>query len=389
MLDLSSWHAKAIFGAMALAIGFFLFFPVYWLVASSLKADAELYSLTPTLVPQSLTLEHFATAIFQGDLPLHLGNSLIVSLSSAAINATLAIYAGYSFAKYRYAGRRPIMLFMLSAQMFPFGLLLITIYLSFTGWGLLDTRLGLMLSYIVFALPVATYMLYSYFAQVPNELIEAARADGAADLRVFHTIVLPISIPPIVTVFLYSFMWSWNDLLYSLTLIILEDKRTIGPGLLLNYLNESNVDWGRSDGGLAACRAPRRPRLHGVATILHPGRDGGSGQVSPERDAGETLRGAFPVLCCTPFREDGAIAEDEFDSITEFAIECGVDGVVYPGTASEVGTLTGEERSAMVGRLGQRLAGRVPLIVGASASAPGEVIAHAREGQSPALRRRW
>ena len=133
--------------------------------------------------------------------------------------------------------------------MFPFGLLLISLYPMMSNLGLLDTRPGLILSYIVFALPVATYMLYSYFTQVPDELIDAARADGASDLRIFHTIVIPISIPPIITVFLYSFMWSWNDLLYSMTLIVSDDKRTIGPGLLLTYLNETNADWG---GAMAA-----------------------------------------------------------------------------------------------------------------------------------------
>ena len=264
MLDLHGWRAKAIFGAVALGIGFFLFFPIYWLAVSALKPDAELYSLTPTLWPRGATLEHFRTALVEGGLPRHLANSLIVSLSSAAINATLAVYAGYSFAKYRYFGRKPVMLFMLSAQMFPFGLLLITIYPMFTGLGLLDTRVGLMLSYIVFALPVATYMLYSYFSQVPNELIEAARADGASDLRILHTIVLPISIPPVVTVFLYSFMWSWNDLLYSLTLIVSEDKRTIGPGLLLTYLNESNADWG---GAMAASLLAAAPVVLGFMAL--------------------------------------------------------------------------------------------------------------------------
>lgn len=264
MLDLSTWQAKAIFAAGAIAIGFFLFFPVYWLVISSLKPNHELYLLSPTLWPNEVTLDHFRTALFEGGLPLHLTNSLIVSLSSAAINATLAVYAGYSFAKYRYFGRKPIMLFMLSAQMFPFGLLLITIYPMFTDWGLLDSRLGLVFSYIVFALPVATYMLYSYFSQVPNELIEAARADGASDLRILHTIVLPISVPPIVTVFLYSFMWSWNDLLYSLTLIVSDDKRTVGPGLLLNYLNESNADWG---GAMAASLMAAAPVVIGFMAL--------------------------------------------------------------------------------------------------------------------------
>lgn len=264
MLDLRSVQAKLVFGAFALVIGFFLFFPVYWLVVSALKPDAELYRLQPTLFPEALTLAHFRKAIFQGNLPLHLSNSLIVSLSSATINTVLAVYAGYSFAKYRYFGRKPVMLFMLSAQMFPFGLLLITIYPAFSDLGLINTRFGLMISYIVFALPVATYMLYSYFSQVPNELIEAARADGASDLRILHTIVLPISFPPIITVFLYSFMWSWNDLLYSLTLIVSESKRTVGPGLLLTYLNEVNSDWG---GAMAASLLAALPVIVGFMLL--------------------------------------------------------------------------------------------------------------------------
>ncbi|WP_108663372.1 carbohydrate ABC transporter permease [Acuticoccus kandeliae] len=264
MLDLTSTRAKIVVGATAIGIGFFLFFPVYWLVVSSFKSDAELYRVTPTLFPETITLTHFIKALTVGKLPLQLANTLAVSLGSAAVNATLAVYAGYSFAKYRYAGRRPIMLFMLSAQMFPFGLLLITIYPLLTGWGLLDTRFGLMLSYIVFALPVATYMLYSYFSQIPNELIDAARADGASDLRIFHTIILPISMPPIITVFLYSFMWSWNDLLYSLTLIVSDDKRTVGPGLLLTYLNDSHSDWG---GAMAASLLASIPVIVGFVLL--------------------------------------------------------------------------------------------------------------------------
>lgn len=249
MFDLSSTTAKIVFGVALALIAFFLFFPIYWLVISAFKPNAELYRIDPTFFPHGLTFDHFVAALTQGKLPTYLFNSLVTSGSSACLNTLLALYAGYSFAKYRYVGRQPVMLFMLSAQMFPFGLLLISIYPTMTSLGLIDTRPGLILSYIVFALPVATYMLYSYFNQVPDELIDAARADGASDVRIFHTIVIPISIAPIVTVFLYSFMWSWNDLLYSMTIIVSEDKRTIGPGLLLTYLNETNADWG---GAMAA-----------------------------------------------------------------------------------------------------------------------------------------
>jgi multiple sugar transport system permease protein len=161
MFDLSSRSAKIVFGLSLLLIGFYLFFPIYWMVTSSFKANGELYQVIPTWYPHEFTFAHYWSAIAESKLLVYLGNSLITSGSSALINTVLAVYAGYSFAKYRYFGRQPIMLFMLSAQMFPFGLLLISIYPLMTNLGLLDTRPGLILSYIVFALPVATYMLYS------------------------------------------------------------------------------------------------------------------------------------------------------------------------------------------------------------------------------------
>ncbi|MCM0019764.1 MAG: carbohydrate ABC transporter permease [Tagaea sp.] len=256
MLDLTSRAARIVFGGTLVAMALFLFFPIYWLGISAFKGNAELYRIIPTLWPKAPTLEHFVTAFGRGRLLDQLGNSLMVSGSAAAINTMLAMYAGYSFAKFRYAGRRATMLLLLSAQVFPFGLLLISLYPLVTSLGLIDTHLGLTLSYIVFALPVSTYMLYSYFSQIPSELIEAARADGAGELRIFHTIVLPVSVPALVTVFLYGFMWSWNDLLYSLTLIVSESKRTIGPGLLLSYLNEVNADWG---GAMAASLVASSP----------------------------------------------------------------------------------------------------------------------------------
>ncbi len=249
MFDLRTTHAKIVFFGALVLMMVFLFFPIYWLIATSFKPDAELYRIIPTAFPESPVLDHYIVALTSGRLPLFLKNSAITAISATLLNTALAVYAGYSFAKFRYRGRKPTMLFMLSAQMFPFGVLLISLYPMLNAWGLLDTRLGLTISYIVFALPVSTYMLYSYFSQIPDDLIEAARADGAGELRILHTIILPISIPAVVTVLLYGFMWAWNDLLYSLTLITSTDKRTIGPGLLLTYLNETNSDWG---GAMAA-----------------------------------------------------------------------------------------------------------------------------------------
>jgi multiple sugar transport system permease protein len=256
MFDLSSPLARGVFLTAMAVIALFLFFPIYWLIISAFKDNGELYQIIPTLFPHQPVLTHFETAFGQGHLLRNLRNSVIVSGSAASLNTLLAIYAGYSFAKFRYGGRRTVMVLLLSAQVFPFGLLLISLYPIITDLGLIDTRLGLILSYIVFALPVSTYMLYSYFTQVPSEMIEAARADGASELRIFHTIVLPVSIPAVVTVFLYGFMWSWNDLLYAMTLIVSEDKRTLGPGMLLSYLNEVNSDWGGAMAASIVASAP-------------------------------------------------------------------------------------------------------------------------------------
>ncbi|CAM3802877.1 carbohydrate ABC transporter permease [Parendozoicomonas haliclonae] len=249
MFELRSWQARLGFGCLLLLIAFFLFFPVYWALISAFKGNSELYQLNPTLFPGEIHFGHFITALTEGNLLLQLKNSLLTSTSSALLNAALASLAGYSFAKFEYPGKKSLMLLILSAQMFPFGVLLISIYPMLQTADLLDTKLGLTISYIVFALPVSTYMMYSYFKQLPNELIEAAKVDGASNFRIFYRIVLPISFPAFITVTLYAFMWSWNDLLYSMTLITSETNRTVGPGLLLQYINENNADWG---GAMAA-----------------------------------------------------------------------------------------------------------------------------------------
>mgnify|MGYP001432795169 CR=1 FL=1 len=249
MFELRSWKAKLGFSALLIVIAFFLFFPVYWALISAFKNNQELYRLDPTLIPNEVFWGHFYAAITEGNILLQLKNSLLTSTSSALLNAVLAALAGYSFAKFDYPAKKPLMLLILSAQMFPFGVLLISIYPMLQAVNLLDTKLGLTISYIVFALPVSTYMMYSYFKQVPNELIEAAKVDGASNMKIFRRIVMPISFPAFITVTLYAFMWSWNDLLYSMTLITSEENRTIGPGLLLRYINENNADWG---GAMAA-----------------------------------------------------------------------------------------------------------------------------------------
>jgi multiple sugar transport system permease protein len=221
----------------------FLFLPLLWMLATAFKSQPEIFVQFPTLLPAEPTLENFARALSQSNLPLYLGNSLVAAGGSALITTTAAALAAFGFAKYRFRGQTALMLLILSAQMFPFGVVLIRLYSVLQAAGLLDTLGGLTIAYTVFSLPPATYILYSFYANLPDDLIDAARIDGAGELTILVRIVLPLSIPALIAVGVYSFMWAWNDLLYSMTLVTKDNLRTIGPGLLLTFFGEMQQDW--------------------------------------------------------------------------------------------------------------------------------------------------
>ena len=264
MLKLLTLRARVMFWAVFTLIAAFLFLPLIWMALTSIKPESEVFVRIPTLWPKAATLANYSNLFSRGEMALQLRNSLITAGGGALLTVILATYAAYSFAKFRYRARKPLMFLMLSAQMFPFAMMLISLYPLLQWAGLLNTHLGLVLAYIILALPSGTYMLYSYFINIPTEIIEAARADGAGELYILHWIVLPLAMPALVTVGLYSFMWAWNDLLFSLTLITKPELRTVGPGLLLSYIGESKSDWG---GAMAASIVSSLPVVIGFAFL--------------------------------------------------------------------------------------------------------------------------
>jgi multiple sugar transport system permease protein len=264
MLHLHSPLQRLAFWLVFGLIAAFLFLPLGWMALTSIKPESEIFVRFPTLWPDAPTLQSYSQLFARGDMLLQLKNSLITAGGGALLTVTLATYAAYSFAKFRYRGRKPLMFLMLSAQMFPFAMMLISLYPLLQWAGLLNTHLGLVIAYIILALPSGTYMLYSYFVNIPTEIIEAARADGAGELYILHRIVLPLAMPALITVGLYSFMWAWNDLLFSLTLVTQPELRTVGPGLLLNYVGESRSDWG---GAMAASIVSSLPVVIGFAFL--------------------------------------------------------------------------------------------------------------------------
>jgi multiple sugar transport system permease protein len=244
LFDLSRPFARLMFRGLVAAFVVFLLGPILWMVLTSLKPNSEIFVQFPSVIPRRPTLASYARALDASEILLYLRNSVFTAGGSALITTALAALAAYGFAKYRFFGRRGLMLGMIAAQMVPFGLILIGLYPVLAWVHLLNTRLGLTLSYIVLALPSGIYMMYAFFVRIPGELLEAARVDGAGELGVLFRIVLPASLPALISVGMYALMWAWNDLLYALTLTTSDGLRTIGPGLLLRFFGEMQQDWG-------------------------------------------------------------------------------------------------------------------------------------------------
>jgi multiple sugar transport system permease protein len=212
------------------------------MLATSLRPNTEVFAFPPTLLPQTYTLEHYQNFIRNPQLLRYLGNSLLIASTTAITSLVVSTYAAYAFSKFRFTGRRSLMFLVLSAQMFPQALLLITLYLMFAQLKLLNTYLVLVLSFTTFTLPLCIWMLKGYFDQIPDDLIEAAKVDGANQLQIIHRVLVPITRPALVATGLFAFMRGWNDFIYALTLVG-KDKQTLPPGLVLTYVGEFQAQW--------------------------------------------------------------------------------------------------------------------------------------------------
>lgn len=130
------------------------------------------------------------------------------------------------------------------SQAFPQAILLLSIYGIMRKLGLLGSYWSLLISYTVFTLPVGTWTLKSYFDQIPDALIESAKIDGAGHFQIMRKIVFPLAVPGMITIAIYGFVWSWNDLLYSMTLVTDNARRTLASGLVMTFLGMGSTNWG-------------------------------------------------------------------------------------------------------------------------------------------------
>lgn len=233
---------RIFFWFFTVVIGVFVFFPLLWMINTALKPTAETFTLD--FFTGTKTLENIIHIVTDEKIMRYLRNSLLVSFGSSAMATIVCAFAAYSFSKFRYRGRKFIMGLFMMSQAFPQAILLLSIYVLMQKTGLLGSYWALLISYVVFTLPVGTWTLKSYFDQLPDSLIESAKIDGAGNLKIMFQIVFPVTIPGMISIAIYGFVWSWNDLLYSMTLVTDTAKRTLASGLVMTFLGEASTNWG-------------------------------------------------------------------------------------------------------------------------------------------------
>ena len=232
---------RIFFYVSLVVIGCFVFLPLLWMINTALKPSTETFSLYFFTGP--LTLDNIIRILSDKTIMTYLKNSLIVSFMSSFAATLVSSFAAYSFSKFRYRGRKLVMGAFMMSQAFPQAILLLSIYLMMQKLGLLGSYWSLMISYVVFTLPVGTWTLKGYFDGIPDSLIESAKIDGAGNFRIMSRIVFPMAVPGMVSIAIYGFVWSWNDLLYSMTLVTDPARRTLAPGLVMTYLGEASTNW--------------------------------------------------------------------------------------------------------------------------------------------------
>ncbi len=194
-------------------------FPFYWIVITALKTQPEIAAGTSSLLPGHITWSNFSTILTQHIFTRALLNSVIVALSTTILTVIIASLAGYGLARTNIRGKQLIQGFLLVGGFFPVIALVGPMFISYRSLHLLDNLGGLVISYFIYTLPLATWFLTSFFSQIPRELEEAAIVDGATRLQALRRVIVPVAVPGIFTVAILGFIFCWNDFLLSLSFI--------------------------------------------------------------------------------------------------------------------------------------------------------------------------
>ena len=229
----------------ALTALFILFslFPIFWMISSSVKVRSEIYTVPPHWIPEQFTLDNYRYVLFETSIAKYFLNSLIIAGLTTLVSMGISIVAAYGLARFRFRGKNALALFILFSQMLPAAVVLVPLYRVYSHIGFLDSYGGLVIAYLIFTLPLTTWMLRGFFAGIPMELEEAAKIDGCSNLGILIRIIVPVAAPAMVSTATYAFIVAWQEFLFALTLTVGERVRTLPIGIS-GFVGQFDINWG-------------------------------------------------------------------------------------------------------------------------------------------------
>jgi sorbitol/mannitol transport system permease protein len=209
---------KIAYTAAAWAVGLLIFFPVFWTIITSFKTEVSAVASPPEFFGADWTLQNYADVWQRSDYPRFFLNSVLIAVGSTLLGLVIAIPAAWSMAFVPGRRTKDLLMWMLSTKMMPAVGVLIPMYLIFQRTGLFDTRIGLILALMLMNLPIIVWMLYTYFKEIPGEILEAARMDGASLRNEIMYVLTPMAVPGIASTMLLNIILAWNEAFWTITL---------------------------------------------------------------------------------------------------------------------------------------------------------------------------
>jgi len=232
---------KIAYDTCALAVCLLFLVPVIWAIFSAFQPPSHLFIFPPDFNPAHFSLTNFKAVFATGNVPRYAMNSVIVATSSSVITVLASSMAGFALAKYRFLGRQFIFLLLISVLLIPLQVLMVPVFQVLKALGWINNLIGIIIPPAATA--TGTFMMRQYIVGIPDELLEAARIDGASDWRIYRNVILPLSAPALGAVGILSFTWRWNDYLWPLIVINNQQNFTLQLSLA-NLMGTNTVEWG-------------------------------------------------------------------------------------------------------------------------------------------------
>ncbi len=225
----------------------FTMLPMVWMVITSLKTQFAALQYPPEWIPKNPTLDQYWQLLSPAndvgrEFLRYLFNSIWVSTASTVLGVAVAVPAAYAFSRFRFPGRNLLFYSVLLRNMFPAVVFLMPLFIMMRWLGLVNTQASLILTYLTFGLPLSIWLLKGFYDNIPVQLEQAARIDGASRFQAFILIVMPLSAPGITATAIYSFIMAWNEYVYALTFLNDKDRLTLPVGLQ-RFFTEYATNW--------------------------------------------------------------------------------------------------------------------------------------------------